>query len=256
MTMCTNEYFIITIFCVITARKSVKEIFPVPSLSTSLIIFLISSFFGSNPRALMATCSRVKTTCIEAQHNHGSNRLFIYFIFHLLWAPWHQWIQIHLCQTVQRPPWSPASAPLWARVWGWSSCEEGALDPAGMVSWRWSPVADRQRRRWMKWNTNSACDKQKQNIIYRFEGWGVFLCGVHQNDWFKWGHKSVLRRQTRILSGFLLPSLAEQMLSMTGDADLIANQCFSSELYSLHLIQGRWAQRKKWARFASTVMLF
>lgn len=38
-----------------TARKSVKEIFPVPSLSTSPIIFLISSFFGSNPRALIAT---------------------------------------------------------------------------------------------------------------------------------------------------------------------------------------------------------
>lgn len=38
-----------------TLKKSVKEIFPVPSLSTSPIIFLISSFFGSNPRALMAT---------------------------------------------------------------------------------------------------------------------------------------------------------------------------------------------------------
>lgn len=38
-----------------TLRKSAKEIFPVPSLSTSPIIFLISSFLGSNPRALIAT---------------------------------------------------------------------------------------------------------------------------------------------------------------------------------------------------------
>lgn len=42
-----------------TARKSAKEIFPVPSLSTSPIIFLISSFFGSNPRALIATWDSV-----------------------------------------------------------------------------------------------------------------------------------------------------------------------------------------------------
>lgn len=37
-------------------RKSAKSIVPEPSLSMSAIIFLISSFFGSKPSALMATC--------------------------------------------------------------------------------------------------------------------------------------------------------------------------------------------------------
>ena len=49
-----------------TARKSAKDIFPVPSLSTSTIIFLISSFFGSNPRALIATWNSVRRAESEA----------------------------------------------------------------------------------------------------------------------------------------------------------------------------------------------
>lgn len=52
---------VLTIFCVIMLRKSAKSIVPEPSLSMSAIIFLISSFFGSNPRALMATCGRDRT---------------------------------------------------------------------------------------------------------------------------------------------------------------------------------------------------
>lgn len=60
-----------------TARKSVKEIFPVPSLSTSLIIFLISSFFGSKPRALIATWGSVRQDSgvrhtLETNGQHGS----------------------------------------------------------------------------------------------------------------------------------------------------------------------------------------
>lgn len=46
----------LTIFPVIMLRKSLKSIAPEPSLSMSAIIFLISSFFGSKPRALIATC--------------------------------------------------------------------------------------------------------------------------------------------------------------------------------------------------------
>ena len=46
-----------TILTVIRSRKSWYSMVPVPSLSTSAIIFLISSFLGSNPRALIATLS-------------------------------------------------------------------------------------------------------------------------------------------------------------------------------------------------------
>ena len=46
-----------TIFTVIRSRKSWNSMTPLPSLSTSEIIFLISSFFGSKPRARMATFS-------------------------------------------------------------------------------------------------------------------------------------------------------------------------------------------------------
>lgn len=60
-----------TIFCVMTARKSAKEIFPVPSLSTSPVIFLISSFFGSNPRARIATWHSVTKVEDEA-HKYPS----------------------------------------------------------------------------------------------------------------------------------------------------------------------------------------
>ncbi|ETV90799.1 hypothetical protein H310_14468 [Aphanomyces invadans] len=42
---------------VIISKNSVKSIVPLPSLSMSDIIFLISSFLGSNPRARMATLS-------------------------------------------------------------------------------------------------------------------------------------------------------------------------------------------------------
>lgn len=43
------------IFTVINVRKSANDNFPLPSLSMSAIIFLISSFFGSKPSALIAT---------------------------------------------------------------------------------------------------------------------------------------------------------------------------------------------------------
>jgi len=45
------------IFAVIISRNSEKSIVPEPSLSMSEIIFLISSFLGSKPRARMATLS-------------------------------------------------------------------------------------------------------------------------------------------------------------------------------------------------------
>ena len=44
-----------TILAVIICRNSSKSIVPEPSLSMSAIIFLISSFFGSNPSARIAT---------------------------------------------------------------------------------------------------------------------------------------------------------------------------------------------------------
>lgn len=44
-----------TIFAVIISKNSWKSMVPLPSLSMSLIIFLISSFFGSKPRARIAT---------------------------------------------------------------------------------------------------------------------------------------------------------------------------------------------------------
>eukprot|EP01033_Poteriospumella_lacustris_P010503 gene10503-gene11359 len=43
------------IFAVIISKNSEKSMVPEPSLSMSEIIFLISSFFGSKPRALIAT---------------------------------------------------------------------------------------------------------------------------------------------------------------------------------------------------------
>ena len=140
-----------------TARKSAKDIFPVPSLSTSTIIFLISSFFGSNPRALIATWNSVRRAeseahrekktpppprthdCDQCSSSFFSLLLLSFFFFFLPWAPWHRCIQSHRCQTARRPPWSPASAPRSALVWGWSSCEEVVQDPAGMVSWHWLP---------------------------------------------------------------------------------------------------------------------
>ena len=46
-----------TIFAVIISKNSWKSMLPDPSLSMSLIIFLISSFLGSKPRARIATFS-------------------------------------------------------------------------------------------------------------------------------------------------------------------------------------------------------
>lgn len=58
-----------------TVRKSTKEIFPVPSLSTSLIIFLISSFFGSKPKALIATWNSSKNEWWVKHHqNHKKTK--------------------------------------------------------------------------------------------------------------------------------------------------------------------------------------
>lgn len=66
-----------TIFCVMTERKSAKEIFPVPSLSTSPIIFLISSFFGSNPRALIATWHSGRQRCESDAHIQRKHMIVI-----------------------------------------------------------------------------------------------------------------------------------------------------------------------------------
>lgn len=148
-----------------TARKSTKEIFPVPSLSTSLIIFLISSFFGSNPRALMATWHSVRTTWSEA---YVDNSLDTHpSVWPLLpWALSHRCIRIHLCRTAQRPPWSPASAPRSAQVWGLSSCEGVAQDPAGMVSWHWLPGWGHRKR---KKNTKTSESERFLGVIFRLE---------------------------------------------------------------------------------------
>mmetsp|Transcript_20203 Transcript_20203/g.24493 ORF Transcript_20203/g.24493 Transcript_20203/m.24493 type:complete len:202 (-) Transcript_20203:109-714(-) len=53
------------IFAVIISRNSVKSIVPLPSLSISEIIFLISSFLGSNPKALIATFSSLASIVPE-----------------------------------------------------------------------------------------------------------------------------------------------------------------------------------------------
>jgi len=42
---------------VIISRNSLKSMVPLPSVSMSAIIFSISAFFGSKPRARMATLS-------------------------------------------------------------------------------------------------------------------------------------------------------------------------------------------------------
>lgn len=57
-----------------TKRKSAKEIFPVLSLSTSPIILLISSFFGSNPSALIATCRGVDKVGHKNNIRRGCNQ--------------------------------------------------------------------------------------------------------------------------------------------------------------------------------------
>jgi len=50
-----SRVYFFTILTVIRSRKSWNSTVPVPSLSTSAIILLTSSFLGSKPRALMAT---------------------------------------------------------------------------------------------------------------------------------------------------------------------------------------------------------
>lgn len=61
-----------TIFCVIIAKKSSKSMVPLPSLSISAIIFLISSFFGSKPKARIATCAK-KRLLGGHQNSKGSS---------------------------------------------------------------------------------------------------------------------------------------------------------------------------------------
>ena len=55
--LCFSPSLSLTIFDVIISKNSWKSIVPDPSLSMSLIIFLISSFLGSNPSARIATFS-------------------------------------------------------------------------------------------------------------------------------------------------------------------------------------------------------
>lgn len=54
-----------TILDVIMSRNSLKSMVPEPSLSTSAIIFLISSFLGSKPRARIATLSSLASIVPE-----------------------------------------------------------------------------------------------------------------------------------------------------------------------------------------------
>lgn len=66
-------FWSLTIFWVIILRNSGKSIVPDPSLSMSATIFLISSFFGSNPRALMATCGATKVGLSYRSDRIGSD---------------------------------------------------------------------------------------------------------------------------------------------------------------------------------------
>uniref|UniRef100_H2XPS4 Uncharacterized protein n=1 Tax=Ciona intestinalis TaxID=7719 RepID=H2XPS4_CIOIN len=69
------------IFCVIIVKKSLKSIVPLPSRSTSAIIFFISSFFGSKPRALIATFNSFTSIFPEPSESNKSkaspNRLSV-----------------------------------------------------------------------------------------------------------------------------------------------------------------------------------
>mmetsp|Transcript_22680 Transcript_22680/g.66035 ORF Transcript_22680/g.66035 Transcript_22680/m.66035 type:complete len:201 (+) Transcript_22680:523-1125(+) len=60
------------IFAVIISRNSEKSMVPEPSLSMSEIIFLISSFFGSKPRARMATLSSLASMVPEPSVSNRS----------------------------------------------------------------------------------------------------------------------------------------------------------------------------------------
>ena len=58
------------IFVVISSIKSANSITPFPSLSTSAMSFLTSYFFGSKPRALMATLSSFESMYPENEKNY------------------------------------------------------------------------------------------------------------------------------------------------------------------------------------------
>mmetsp|Transcript_12411 Transcript_12411/g.56507 ORF Transcript_12411/g.56507 Transcript_12411/m.56507 type:complete len:201 (+) Transcript_12411:1469-2071(+) len=61
------------ILAVIMVRNSSKSMVPEPSLSMSAIIFLISSFLGSKPRARMATLSSLASMVPEPSVSKRSN---------------------------------------------------------------------------------------------------------------------------------------------------------------------------------------
>lgn len=68
------------IFTVISDRKSANVSFPLPSLSMSAIIFLISSFLGSNPRARIATFnSLMSMTPVPEVSNRSKASLMSFF---------------------------------------------------------------------------------------------------------------------------------------------------------------------------------
>mmetsp|Transcript_124829 Transcript_124829/g.335060 ORF Transcript_124829/g.335060 Transcript_124829/m.335060 type:complete len:200 (-) Transcript_124829:8-607(-) len=65
------------ILCVIILRNSSYPMVPLPSSSTSEIIFWISSFFGSKPRARMATFNSLESISPEPSVSNRSNASLI-----------------------------------------------------------------------------------------------------------------------------------------------------------------------------------
>jgi hypothetical protein len=95
-----------------------------PSLSMSAIIFLISSFLGSKPRALHGR-GGAGSGGVGGQGEPAPGASTP--TSSPPSAPWHRWCRSHLCRTGQRPRGSPASAPLSAL----------AACPCLPCAWRW-----------------------------------------------------------------------------------------------------------------------
>ena len=69
------------ILTVIISKNSGKSMTPEPSLSTSYIIFLISSFLGSNPNALIATFSSFASILPDPSVSNKSNASLISYFY-------------------------------------------------------------------------------------------------------------------------------------------------------------------------------
>lgn len=83
-------------------------------MSMSEMSFLISSFFGSKPRALMATCRR---TMLPWQHHSWPTQAHTQQKSSTPLVLWRQFCLCHLHQTSRKPHGFPVSVPLSVRTW-------------------------------------------------------------------------------------------------------------------------------------------